>query len=281
MNDKVIAVVGLGLIGGSFARAIKKYTSLRVLGADRTPEIVVKAIADGAVDGELTDPSESDVVLICLWPDAAVDYVVGNASKFRPGAVVIDACGIKSHVCPPCFEAAKKNGFTFIGGHPMAGIEKQGYDNSFAELFEGASMILVPDEGCGIPGTVKSLFLSIGFARVTVSTPQEHDRIIAYTSQLAHVVSSAYVRDELSSKISGFSAGSFKDLTRVAFLNENMWSELFVENAGPLSQVIDSLIARLNEYRDLIASGDREKLTEILREGRIMKTASDECLKGS
>lgn len=151
----------------------------------------------------------------------------------------------------------------------MAGVERWGFDSSFGMLFNNASMILTPDGGTDIAllHEIKQMFLSIGFGSITVVSPEQHDRIIAYTSQLAHVVASAYIKSPTALEHTGMSAGSYKDMTRVASLNSNMWSELFLENSDNLLNEIDNIINNLTEYRDAIASNDRAKLEALLEDG--------------
>lgn len=183
-------------------------------------------------------------MFIATWPRAAVTYVQEHAAAFKKGAWVIDLCGVKRAVCGPLFETARENGFTFIGGHPMAGIEYWGFDHATATLFDNASMILTPPPGTDIRtlSDLKHFFRGLGFGRVVMTTPEEHDRLIGYTSQLAHVVSSAYVKSPEAMKHPGFSAGSFKDMTRVARLSEKMWTELFLLNRDELQGELDALI---------------------------------------
>ena len=190
---------------------------------------------------------------------------------------MIDLCGVKRAVCGPLFETAKDNGFVFIGGHPMAGIEYWGFDHATATLFDNASMILTPPPGTGIQtlSDLKHFFRGLGFGRVVMTTPEEHDRLIGYTSQLAHVVSSAYVKSPEAMKHPGFSAGSFKDMTRVARLSEKMWTELFLLNRDELQGELDALIEHLEEYRAALSAGDAEGLERLLREGRERKEIVD------
>ena len=191
--------------------------------------------------------------------------------------MVVDCSGIKRLVCQSVQDVAKENGFLFIGGHPMAGIERSGFNYSSEKIFEGATMILTPYTGTNIADVnrLSLFFKSIGFARMQIATDAEHDQMIAYTSQLAHVVSSAYIKSELSPKYKGFSAGSFHDMTRVAKLNETMWTELFLENRDYLADEIDGLIARLQDYSKVIRAGDAEKLKAMLKDGKEKRLAVD------
>lgn len=274
-----IAVIGLGLIGGSLARCLKKNTPHTVLGMDTDPQVIYKARLLDAIDGELTEERLSicDMVIVATWPKAAVAYMQEHADHIKPGAMVTDVCGVKSAVCQPLWALAEKKGFTFVGGHPMAGIEYSGFDHSRADLFENASMILTPPKGMDIQtlAWLKHFWRGLGFGRVVMTTPENHDRVIAYTSQLAHVVSSAYVQSPAALEHFGFSAGSFRDLTRVARLNPDMWTELFFENRGPLLGELDTLIANLTSYRDALRDGDTEAMHCLLTEGTRRKELAD------
>ena len=275
-----IAVIGLGLIGGSMAKTIKKHMPHHtVLGMDTDPQAIFKAKLLEAIDAELTPDRLSicDMVLVATWPRTAISYVEENAKNIRPGTIVIDLCGVKRAVCEPMFALAKEHGFTFVGGHPMAGTEYSGFDHATAVLFQNASMILTPSPGVEIQmlAELKHFFRELGFARVVMTTPEEHDRVISYTSQLAHVVSSAYVKSPEAMKHHGFSAGSFRDMTRVARLSPKMWTELFMLNRDPLLNEMDALIAHLNEYRDALQSGDEERLCQLLKEGTERKEIVD------
>ncbi|MBE6828223.1 MAG: prephenate dehydrogenase [Ruminococcaceae bacterium] len=275
----LIGVVGLGLIGGSLAKAIKYNTDNTVLGFDIDYNVLLKAKLLGAVDGELTDEKigECDMIITGLYPDDTKNFVIAHAEQFKKGAVVIDTCGVKAYVCNCLWRIAKQNGFVFVGAHPMAGLHLSGFENSDVTLFKDASMILVPDRDYDINvlEKVKKLFLSIGFTNIQRTTPEEHDKIIAFTSQLAHVVSNAYVKSPTAKEHKGFSAGSYKDLTRVAKLNEKMWTELFLENYQNLTREIDLMIENLQRYSDALKAQDGKKLCQLLKEGRECKESID------
>lgn len=274
-NDNMnIGIIGLGLIGGSMAKAIKEATSHKVYGYDILESTVLAAQLTKSVDGILDTETlrECDIVIVSLYPQATVDYVVSNASVFKKDCVVIDCSGVKRSVCTKLESVAQKNGFTFIGGHPMAGTQFWGFDYSRSSLFKGASMILTPHStDIAVLEKVKELFIAIGFADITFTTPEEHDRIIAYTSQLAHVVSNAYVKSPTALDRKGFSAGSYKDMTRVAKLNENMWTELFLENRDYLAEEIDLLIKNLSQYKNALENNDEAELRKLLKDGRDTK----------
>lgn len=274
-----IAVIGLGLIGGSLAKALKSRTGHTVLGHDAGETVLCRAQLTGAVDARLDEEGLSgcDVVILALYPRDALTVLRQIARGIRPGAAVLDTCGVKRAVVPAAQKIAQENGFYFVGAHPMAGIERTGFDYSRQSLFENASMILTPcsDTPIELLGRLKALSLEMGFSHVEITTPERHDRVIAYTSQLAHVVSSAYVQSPAALEHRGFSAGSYRDMTRVATLNEGMWTELFLDNADCLSQELDALIQRLQRFREAIRSNNAEQLCALLRAGREQKAMAD------
>lgn len=271
----IVGVVGLGLIGGSMAKTIKARTEHTVLGTDVRDDTMKAALLTGAADGELTEETipDCDLLLVALRPDAALDYVRGHADRIKKNAILVDLCGVKQYVCQVLAPLAKEKGFRFVGGHPMAGREKSGFINATERLFLQASMILVPeaDTDAQTRKELERFFLSLGFAQIQYATADEHDKMIAYTSQLAHVLSSAYVKTPAALTHCGFSAGSFRDMTRVATLDEDMWTELFLENVDHLLPEVEGLIARLLPYEQALRERDAEKLRELLREGREYK----------
>lgn len=282
-----IAVVGLGLIGGSFCKAIKAYTNHEVYGVGRTlnSRSVQMALQEDAIDKAII-PSElgvADLTILCLHPQGIIDFVQENQEYFRPGSIVIDAGGVKEAIVSAVEPVLENRGVCFIGCHPMAGREFSGYAYSLPDMYKGASMILTPGEKTPEEAVlvVESLARDIRFGRIVKCTPKEHDSTIAFTSQLAHVVSSAYIKSPTTQKESGFSAGSFKDLTRVAKLNEDMWTELFLMNKEALVYEIDTIMGHLQQYRDAIADNQPEQLRELLKEGRIMKEWSLEHNKNN
>ena len=274
-----IAVVGLGLIGGSMAKAIKRNTSHTVYGMDVKETVRRQAMLVKAIDGELTERQmgEIDLWILALYPMDTVQYLRKNAKNVKRGAIIMDCCGVKRLVCAEANRIAGEYGFVFVGAHPMAGRECSGFAHALDNLFAGASMILTPMPGAAIEvlEQLKRFCTELGFAQVKHATPQEHDRMIAYTSQLAHVLSSAYIKSPAAEKHDGFSAGSFKDMTRVAVLNEQMWAELFLENRDYLTAEIAGLVERLLAYRKAIAAGDRDGLEKLLREGSERKLHID------
>ena len=273
-----VGIVGLGLIGGSMAKSIKIRTAHTVWGVDLDAETMTLSRLSGAIDGALTTENlpQCDLVLVAIRPAAAICWVGDNAHLIRKTAILVDLCGVKRNVCEKLAPIAKEAGFAYIGGHPMAGRERGGFVSSSEELFTGASMILTPDQNTDMRmlETLKAFFTDIGFAGLTFSTPEEHDRIIAYTSQLAHLVSSAYVKSPEAQRRRGFSAGSFRDMTRVAHLDEAMWTELFLDDADYLTEQLKILIDHLNEYREALQAHDAEKLQALLKDGREKKATA-------
>lgn len=270
-----IAIIGLGLIGGSMARTIKLRTQHRVLGCDLNPQTIQQAFLMGAIDEELTGDSlrDCDLVLVSLYPGATIEWVKAHAADFKPGCLVIDCGGVKQVICEELTPLARASQWHFLGGHPMAGREHSGFRYARDDLFDNASMILCTD-GQDDPELLQSardFFMDLGFRRVQFTTPKVHDEMIAYTSQLAHIVSSAYVKCPLADKHRGFSAGSFADMTRVAKLNETMWTELFFDNREALLPVVEDLVKRVTEYRDALRDNDRDGMKTLLREGREIK----------
>lgn len=271
-------VVGLGLIGGSFAKAYKK-EGHEVMAFDTDKKTLDFAMLSGAVDAPLTDENipSCDLILVCTYPEAAIDFMNQKGPFFGKRPVVIDACGTKEVVVKAGMELAEKYGFTYVGGHPMAGTQFSGFKYAKENLYKGAPMVIVPpvyDDPVFLDN-IKKLLAPAGFGKITVTTAQEHDKVIAFTSQLAHVVSNAYVKSPSSRLHSGLSAGSYKDLTRVAWLNPGMWTQLFMENSDNLIFEIDTLMANLKEYRDAIANNDKDTLYRILDEGRKIKEEVD------
>ena len=271
---KSVGIIGLGLIGGSMAKAVSSRTYSRVYGFDASETVLEKSLADGVLSGKLSEHyKDIDILIVALYPTDVVDIISRTAPELKPGCIVIDCTGIKKSICVPLSGKLADMGLHFIGGHPMAGREVAGYDNSSEDLFDGASMILCRDEHTDEKALSEAseLFRRIGFAMVKVTDYDTHDRVIAYTSQLAHIVSSAYIKSATLPDRYGFSAGSFKDMTRVAKLNENMWADLFLANDDAIVSEIDALISHLMEFENAIEKRDRDRLVGLLREGRIRK----------
>lgn len=273
-----VGIAGLGLIGGSLARAYHD-AGHRVLCHDIDESILDYAELAGASDGQLTEATVPDceLVLIALYPQAAADYLTQITPLLSKDALVIDCCGTKAMICEVGFRLAAQYGFTFVGGHPMAGTQFSGFKHSRATLFKGASMVIVPPvyDDIDFLQRVKDALEPAKFGRITVSTAEEHDAMIAFTSQMPHIVSNAFIKSPTARTHKGFSAGSYKDLTRVAWLNEHMWTELFLANREHLIDEVDTLIAALQKYRDAMADGDETRLRKLLAEGRMIKEEVD------
>lgn len=269
-----IVIVGLGLIGGSMAKAIKERTEYHVTGIDTNTDVLKKALACGAIDKAGTDEDirHADILFLCTYPQAAIDFVKAHAGLIGEKCIVTDTCGIKSAICPQLATLAKEHRFVFVGGHPMAGKEINGFDASEAALFNKASYILIP---CGAPDwavdTMKALAVSLGFAGTVVTTPEHHDTMIAYTSQLPHVLACSYVMSPCCPQHNGFSAGSYRDVSRVARINEQLWTELFLDNRMALVTELDTLINNITHIKNAIEQNDRDTLRELLKQGREVK----------
>ena len=273
-----VGIVGLGLIGGSFAKAYAE-AGHTVRGYDADHSTLSFAQLSGVVSAELTEEniSQCDLVLICICPAAAIDFVRYAAPHIGPHPVVIDSCGTKRFVCEHLFPIAKEYGFTYLGGHPMAGNHNSGFKYARANLYHNAPMVIVPADFDDILllDKVKHLLSPAGFGRISVTTAEKHDEMIAFTSQMAHLVSNAYIKSPTAGSHKGFSAGSYKDMTRVAWLNPQMWAELFVENKDYLLSELDIFIASLRRYRDAMAADDLDTLVTLLDDGRRRKEEVD------
>lgn len=273
-----VGILGLGLIGGSLARAYS-LEGHRVLCANRDESMLSFAMLAGAVEGSLNEETigQCDLILLAIYPDGSAGWLERNAQFIRKDCLVMDCCGVKREICQRCFPLSKKYGFTFIGGHPMAGTQFSGFKYSRSNLFEGAPMVLVPDrfDDMELLDRAKKALAPCHFGSFSVTTAAEHDRMIAFTSQMPHIVSNAYIKSPTARTHRGFSAGSYKDLTRVAWLNAPMWAELFLENRDNTLYELDTFIESLNAYRDAIASNDEATLITLLEEGKRCKEEVD------
>ena len=273
-----VGIVGLGLIGGSFAKAYHAVGE-RVLAQDIDRDVLSFAVISGAVDEELTDGTmaECDLILLAVCPTAAVEWLRKNAPKIASHTIVIDCCGTKRTVCAACFPIAAQYGITYLGGHPMAGTQFSGFKYAKEDLYHGAPMVLVPPrfDDIELLSHVKDLLSPAGFGSYSVTTAEQHDEMIAFTSQLAHVASNAYIKSPTAKKHKGFSAGSYKDMTRVAWLAPHMWAELFLENRDFLLKEIDCYIEHLSQYKAAMEENDEEELIRLLDEGKKRKEEVD------
>lgn len=273
-----VGIVGLGLIGGSFAKAYCE-AGETVLACNRTEDTLKFAMLSGAVDGELTEENigSCDLVIIAVFPEAAEAFLKRMAPHIGKKPVVIDACGTKRKICSMCFPIAEEYGFTYIGGHPMAGTHKSGFKYARANLFHNAPMVIVPPsfDDIELLDRVKTLLAPVGFGSISVTTAEKHDELIAFTSQMPHIISNAYIKSPTAAAHKGFSAGSYKDLTRVAWLNPKLWAELFLENRDCILNELDWFIAALEQYRDAVKNDDFETLEKLLDDGRRRKEEVD------
>jgi len=273
-----VGVLGLGLIGGSLARAYSK-AGHRVLACEIDPDMLFFAQIAGAVEQELNDGNigQCDLILLAIYPDGSADWLERNGHLISKDALVIDCCGTKVRVCSRCFPLAEKYGFINVGGHPMAGTHNSGFKFSRSNLFQGAPMVLVPPafDDIILLQRVKDALEPCKFGSYSVTTAQEHDRMIAFTSQMPHILSNAFIKSPTALNHKGFSAGSYKDMTRVAWLNPKMWAELFLENRENVLQELDYYIASLSAYREAVANQDEQTLIALLDEGKKRKEQVD------
>ena len=273
-----VGILGLGLIGGSLARAYA-LAGHRVCAADADESILAFAQLAGAVDSPLTAETigECELILLAIYPEASAAWLEENARHISPEALVMDCCGVKQQICDRCFPLAEKYGFTFIGGHPMAGTQFSGFKHSRWDLFQGAPMVLVPPrfDDMDLLNRAKNALAPCGFGSFSVTTARDHDRMIAFTSQMPHIISNAFIKSPTALEHQGFSAGSYRDLTRVAWLNSDMWAELFLENREFVLSELDTLLTSLTAYRDAVAADDRDTLITLLEEGKQRKEAVD------
>ncbi len=277
-----VGILGLGLIGGSLARAYK-LAGHTVYAKNRDESMLSFAMLSGAVDGKLNEDTipQCDLILLAIYPAGSADWLEANAPLISKRALVIDCCGTKQLVCQRCFPIAKEYGFIFVGGHPMAGSQFSGFKYSRASLFQGAPMVLVPPvyDDMALLQRVKDALEPCGFGFFSVTTAADHDRMIAFTSQMPHILSNAFIKSPTALEHKGFSAGSYRDLTRVAWLNPGMWTELFLENRENLLFELDTYIQSLTQYRDALANQDEDTLYRLLDDGKKRKEEVDGCKK--
>lgn len=273
-----VGILGLGLIGGSLARAYAK-AGHAVYACDMDESILSFAKLAGAVNDTLdqTTISKCDLILLSVYADASATWLENNAACVSKETLVIDCCGIKEDICRRCFPLAEKYGFTFVGGHPMAGSHNSGFKYSRSNLFQGAPMVLVPPryDDPELLQRIKDALSPCGFRGFSVTTAHEHDKMIAFTSQMPHIISNAYIKSPTALSHNGFSAGSYKDLTRVAWLNPQMWAELFLSNKENVLNELDFYINSLEQYRKAIEHDDADTLIALLDEGRKRKEEVD------
>ena len=273
-----VGILGLGLIGGSLARAYA-LAGHTVYAADKDEGILAFAQLAGAVDAPLTSENmvRCDLILLAIYPEGSAAWLEENAPYISKNALVMDCCGVKQRICDRCFPVAQKYGFTFMGGHPMAGTQFSGFKHSRADLFAGAPMVLVPHrfDDMDLLDRAKMALAPCGFGSFSVATAAEHDRMIAFTSQMPHILSNAFIKSPTAASHKGFSAGSYKDLTRVAWLNPQMWAELFLENREFVLNELNTYITALECYRVAVEQQDQDTLIALLDEGKKRKEAVD------
>lgn len=273
-----VGILGLGLIGGSLARAYAK-SGHTVYACEQDAAMLEFAQLAGAVHGELNvhTISDCDLLLLAVYAQASADWLDSHAAWISGHTVVIDCCGIKTNICNRCFPIAQKYGFTFVGGHPMAGSHHSGFKYSRSNLFQGAPMVLVPPrfDDPVLLERVEALLAPCKFGMYSVTTAEAHDEMIAFTSQMPHILSNAFIKSPTALQHKGFSAGSYKDLTRVAWLNPGMWAELFLSNKENVINELDTYINNLQKYRDAIAQENHDTLIALLDEGRRRKEEVD------
>ena len=274
-----IGVVGLGLIGGSVAKAYKRTGTNTVLATDSDKTVVAFAKIAEAVDGDLTreNMSACDLIFLCLYPHSIIEWMVANAPYIGRDTIVIDCGGTKKNICTTCFPIAEKYGFHFFGGHPMAGTHKTGFKYSREDLFDDAPMVIVPPnfDNIEMMDKVTTSLKPLGLGKISITTAQQHDEIIAFTSQMAHIVSNAYIKSPTALQHKGYSAGSYKDLTRVAWLNPALWASLFLDNKTNVLNELDFFILEMQKYRQAIEEEDATTLENLLKEGRDRKQEVD------
>ena len=273
-----VGILGLGLIGGSMARAYA-IEGHNVLACEKDEAMLSFAMLSGAVHGELTPSTigNCDLILLAIYPGGSAAWLEANATYIRPDTLVMDLCGIKREICRRCFPIAEAYGFTFVGGHPMAGSQFSGFKYSRANLFQDQPMVLVPPKFDDIEllDRCKSALEPCHFGAFSVTTAENHDKMIAFTSQMPHILSNAFIKSPTAQTHKGFSAGSYRDLTRVAWLNPQMWAELFLENKDYTLFELDTYIQSLQAYRDALAADDLQTLTTLLEEGKRRKEEVD------
>ena len=273
-----VGILGLGLIGGSLARAYA-LAGHTVYAAEKDETMLAFAQLAGAVDAPLTPENlgTCGLVLLAIYPEGSAAWLAKNARHISRSALVMDCCGVKQQICEKCFPLAEEFGFTFIGGHPMAGTQFSGFKHSRADLFQGAPMVLVPPrfDDMDLLDRAKNALAPCGFGSFSVTTARDHDRMIAFTSQMPHIISNAFIKSPTALEHKGFSAGSYRDLTRVAWLNPGMWAELFLENREFVLSELDTLITALTAYRTAVAESDADTLITLLEEGKRRKETVD------
>lgn len=274
-----IAIIGLGLIGGSIAKALSNNTQNNIYGFDKNTAATAMALRENAINHvlDLDNLTDIDVIYLCLYPQSAIDFTKKYLKRLKPDCIVTDSSGIKNFICKELYRLSQEQNFIFVGSHPMAGKEKKGFQFSDPDIFVGASYIITP---CEAPDSsvkiISDLASDMGFSNIVISSPAQHDKLIAFTSQLPHILACAYVMSPQCKNHKGFSAGSYKDVSRVANINEKLWSQLFLDNKTYLLKEIDTLTQNIQRLQQAIISNDATRLQELLKRSRKIKEELDD-----
>ncbi len=274
-TNKNILIVGLGLMGGSIARALKRAGVKNIWALDKNPDVLAQAKKEGVIERGFEDAKavlpKADFVVVCLYPELAVAFINQNESRFKSGAIITDICGVKK----PVVDRVKieRGDIEFVPAHPMAGSERQGYEFSFAELFDGCNYIICPSEknSAEAVSEVEAFARILGAKKIVTATPAEHDEYIAYTSQIPHALAVAYMHSAKERDILPFAGGSFRDVSRVALINEVMWAELFSQNAHKLADELESLEKEIAKIAQYVKNGQSQELAQYMKHGRKQK----------
>jgi len=266
-NNFKITIVGLGLIGGSLAMALQGFKNAEIVGVDNNPTVIEKAKKLGITTADAaTALSAADLVIICIYPDNIVPFLRNNAQNFKSGALITEVCGVKEKLATEISEILPEN-VDYIGIHPMAGKEVEGIDVAESTLFRDTGFIITPTETSD-PHNIsmlEDLASYIGATRIATTTPRKHDEIIAYTSDLMHVASAALCLDYQPDMSRAYTAGAFRDCTRVAMINPELWTELLLTNKDHTLTEIDRFLGSLNSIRAAIERKDAQELRELLQ----------------
>ena len=281
LNTLTYGIVGLGIMGGSIAKSIRQNilsqngSKGKIYACNRSTACLSQAKADGVIDEVFTSDRvremlpECDVLFICLYPHATLDFMRDNRDFFKSGSIITDISGVKG-IFQKNLDSILRTDVDFIIGHPMAGGEKEGYANSSAQFFVNHNYILIP-EARNSPDhldLMRDLITAMGFTRITETTCDIHDYKIGFTSQLCHVIASALVESAQDEGITAFGGGSFEDLTRIAMINAPLWTELFISNKEKLVQHIDNFQKMMTSFRTAIQNEDAETLKALLEDTR-------------
>ena len=277
MSATNVGIIGLGLMGGSLGRALVRAGGYKVFALDLDEEAMLKGALLEAYDERLSDDNASllDILVLAVTPSAMKEALDRFLPLLREGALVTDLAGVKRPVVALMEEYRRQfPDISFCGAHPMAGREFSGVAHSAVNLFEGSTVLLVPvDSPLETLAALKNLYTSVGAEGVVITSAEDHDKMISYTSQLAHVVSSAYVQSPSAHRHYGYSAGSFRDMTRVARMNADMWTELMTDNADYLAEEVRDIADRLDAFAACLEKGDAAALHDMLERGNETKLA--------